>query len=84
MEQHVYCFRDILMGSDELSLLFWFVSNIYKLNIIKYKLLEKKKRAKSPALGFHFATTAQGECVTTALLVKQVSSAAKGQSWVRT
>lgn len=43
MEQHVYYFRDILMGSDELGLLFWFVSNIYKLNIIKYKLLEKKK-----------------------------------------
>lgn len=83
MEQHVYYFRDTLMGSDELSLLFWFVSNIYKLNIIKYKLLEKK-RAKSSALGFHFATTARGECVTTALLVKQVSSAAKGQSWVRT
>lgn len=68
------------MGSDELSLLFWFVSNIYKLNIINYKLL--KKREKLPAFGFHFPTTTWGECET--LLVQQVNSAAKGWSWART
>ena len=66
----MYYFRDTLMGSDELNLLFWFVSNIYKLNIINYKLLGKKKRAKLPALGFHFPTTARGKCETPALLVK--------------
>ena len=43
MEQRVYYFRGTLMGSDELNLLFWFVPNIYKLNIINYKLLKKEK-----------------------------------------
>lgn len=30
MEQCVYYFRETLVGSNELSLSFWFVANIYK------------------------------------------------------
>lgn len=36
MEQCVYYFRETLVGSNELSLSFWFVSNIYKLNTINF------------------------------------------------
>ena len=48
MEQRVYYFRETLMGSNELSLPFWFVSNICELNIINCKWLKKKKSKTSP------------------------------------
>lgn len=42
MKQCVYYFRETLLSSNKLSLYFWFVSNIYKLNIINLKFLEMK------------------------------------------
>lgn len=47
MEQCVYYFRETLVGSNELSLSFWFVSNIYKLNRINFVTKKKKKRKTS-------------------------------------
>lgn len=45
MEQCVYYFRETLVGSNELSLSFWFVSNICKHNKLCYK---KKKKENQP------------------------------------